>query len=103
MSLAKVQKQILHTCQHGPLELLQSIHMLNKDVIHWSQCICEKTGDTPLHFAAQENRLDIVEYLCETWTPCNIDLVNKDGKTALHCAAQFHKTETLEYLIKQGI
>ncbi|XP_026481622.1 ankyrin repeat domain-containing protein 16-like [Ctenocephalides felis] len=97
-----LQKQLLHAAQHGSVEDLKLLHLQNKDILHWSQCRCKTTGDTPLHLASQENNLQIVKYLCEIWLPSCLHIVNKDGKTALHDAAQFHNLEVLEYLINKG-
>lgn len=46
----------------------------------------DKDGVTPLHIAAQEGHVDIVDYLLSNQADPNIK--NKDGETPLHLAAQ---------------
>jgi hypothetical protein len=57
-------------------------------------------GDTPLHVAAMEGRLDLLEVM----VPCvpDIDLAGDIGNTPLHYAALFKQVEVAKFLLRHG-
>ncbi len=48
--------------------------------------LTSKDGNTPLHRAAENGKLDVVKYFVENGADAKA--ANKDGKTPLHCAAE---------------
>jgi len=56
-------------------------------------------GKTPLHYAAQNGHLSIVEYLVNQ--KADRDAKNIDGKTPLHLAANNGHLSVVEYLVNQ--
>ena len=57
-------------------------------------------GFTLLHYAAKENRLEIIEYLVSNG--CDINAVDDEGQTALHKSTVFGHTESVKLLIDKG-
>ena len=57
-------------------------------------------GFTLLHYAAKENRLEVIEYLVSSG--CDINAVDDDGQTPLHKSAMLGHTESVILLIDKG-
>ena len=55
--------------------------------------------ETPLHHAAVQGRLHIVEALLSEGA--NIEATNKDGRTALHLASRNHQVDAVAALLKR--
>jgi hypothetical protein len=57
---------------------------------------------TPLHIAARNNRLDIVELLVNKGANLNLNATNNRGQTPLHIAVTNSQKEIVELLITKG-
>ena len=57
-------------------------------------------GFTLLHYAAKENRLEVIEYLVSSG--CDINAVDDDGQTPLHKSAMLGHTESVKLLTDKG-
>ena len=57
-------------------------------------------GFTLLHYAAKENRLEVIEYLVSSG--CDINAIDDDKQTALHKSAIYGHTESVKLLIDKG-
>lgn len=60
----------------------------------------DERGVTPLHLAAKEGRLDVIEILLEHFA--EVDLQDNDGDTALHLAAYNGRRQAIELLVSKG-
>lgn len=61
----------------------------------------DNNSKTPLHFAAENNNLEIVENLIASGA--NIYAKDKYGCSALHIAVINNAKETVEFLISKGM
>ena len=57
-------------------------------------------GFTLLHYAAKENRLEVIEYLVSNG--CDINAVDDEGQTPLHKSTAFGQAESVKLLIDKG-
>ena len=57
-------------------------------------------GFTLLHYAAKENRVEVIEYLVTSG--CDINAVDDDGQTPLHKSAMFGHQQSVQLLIDKG-
>ncbi|XP_012253051.2 ankyrin repeat domain-containing protein 16-like [Athalia rosae] len=98
-----VGKNFLKLSQKGDLRGLQELGSKN-EIADWTVYRHEVSGDTPLHLAAREGRIEVVKYLCESWNEPSfrIEVVNKDLKRPIHEAAQFARSNVVRYLIDRG-
>ncbi len=60
----------------------------------------DSEGYSPLHYAAEWGRVDIVEYLTANYA--TIDAINDEGKTSLAKACQENKTTCVNVLLRRG-
>jgi|GEM_PF-609235 ankyrin repeat protein/serine/threonine protein kinase len=60
----------------------------------------DKSGDTPLHIAVQDNRPEIVYFLIVNGAKVNVK--NSEGQTPLHIAVQDNRPEIVSFLIDNG-
>lgn len=60
----------------------------------------DKWGKTPLHYASNDGKLDIVQVLLEA--KAKIDKKSRDGYTPLHLAAYMGKYEVFKFLLLNG-
>lgn len=58
------------------------------------------TGDTPLHCAAREGRIEVVELLLKAGAQVNA--ADDHGRTPLHCAAFRGQRDVIEKLVRAG-
>ncbi|KAJ8674380.1 hypothetical protein QAD02_005642 [Eretmocerus hayati] len=73
-------------------------YMLDKGVFAYADV--DDDGIVPIHGAAQEGHLEIVEILLANGS--KIDVATPKGKTALYLAAQNGHTEIVDFLLKKG-
>ena len=57
-------------------------------------------GFTLLHYAAKENRVEVIEYLVTSG--CDINAVDDDEQTPLHKSAMFGHVQSIQLLIDKG-
>jgi len=60
----------------------------------------DKSGNTPLHLAVQNNRPEIVYFLIDNGAKVNVK--KSDGQTPLHLAVQDNRLEMVSFLIANG-
>lgn len=104
MVVPNLSRDYLHACQCGDLSKIQNL-TLKYDVQDWTIFRHVVSGDTPMHVAAREGHLNVVEYLCDSFerpVDFKVNVVNKDMKRPLHEAAQFSRIHVLRYLIEKG-
>ncbi|XP_046821890.1 ankyrin repeat domain-containing protein 16-like [Vespa crabro] len=101
--IPNLSRDYLHACQNGDLLKVKNL-TLKYDVQDWTIFRHSVSGDTPMHVAAREGHLNVVEYLCDAFErpDFKVNVVNKDMKRPLHEAAQFARTNVLRYLIEKG-
>ncbi|XP_047349901.1 ankyrin repeat domain-containing protein 16-like [Vespa velutina] len=101
--IPNLSRDYLHACQNGDLLKVKNL-TLKYDVQDWTIFRHSVSGDTPMHVAAREGHLNVVEYLCDAFErpDFKVNVVNKDMKRPLHEAAQFARTHVLRYLIEKG-
>ncbi|XP_076300828.1 uncharacterized protein LOC143219007 isoform X2 [Lasioglossum baleicum] len=73
-----------------------------KELINHGVSIDAKNNDgqTPLHYAAKSDKLEVVKYLIEE-KGANVNVKDNDGQTPLHSAAKSDKLEVVKYLIEE--
>ncbi|KAI4504077.1 hypothetical protein M0802_000548 [Mischocyttarus mexicanus] len=104
IAVSNLSRDYLHACQSGDLSKVQNLTS-NYNVQDWTVFRHVVSGDTPMHVAAREGHLNVVEYLCDSFerpVSFKVNVVNKDMKRPLHEAAQFSRTHVLRYLIEKG-
>ncbi|KAL2735329.1 ankyrin repeat domain-containing protein 16-like isoform X2 [Vespula squamosa] len=103
IEIPNLSRDYLHACQSGDLLKIKNL-TLKYDVQDWTIFRHSVSGDTPMHVAAREGHLNVVEYLCDAFErpDFKVNVVNKDMKRPLHEAAQFARTHVLRYLIEKG-
>eukprot|EP01027_Heterolobosea_sp_BB2_P014661 GEZU01021028.1.p1 GENE.GEZU01021028.1~~GEZU01021028.1.p1 ORF type:complete len:215 (-),score=56.31 GEZU01021028.1:20-664(-) len=104
-----------HACDPIITPIMHNNNNNNHDHLH--RCttpVCkilkEKGGDvnikeqrnqvTPLHWAAREGKLNVLEFLLENGADINFQ--DKDGYSALHYAALNGHTDVVRHLVKEG-
>ena len=89
-------RSFIRACQAGELELV-------KAVVERSQVGLEARGaysETPLHLAAENGRIPVVQYLCEQGAV--MEATSAGDATPLLMAASIGDLSTVQYLCKQG-
>jgi len=87
---------LLTAAEKGDLETVKQLVQQDPKLI----ATVDVQGYSPLHKAAYNNRLDIVEYLLAQGA--DINAVSRSGSTPLHGAASYGHTEIARYLITKG-
>ncbi|XP_068166805.1 ankyrin repeat and death domain-containing protein 1A [Antennarius striatus] len=82
--------------QHGCVDMLE----LLMETYHMDTMKPNKRGDTPLHLAARNDRLDVVNLLLLSFD--TRDEVNMDGETALYQAAENGQERCVQALLEAG-
>ncbi|KAK2586308.1 hypothetical protein KPH14_010610 [Odynerus spinipes] len=98
-----LSREYLYACQSGDLPKVKSLTS-KYDVQDWTIIRHSVSGDTPMHVAAREGHLNVIEYLCDAFErpDFKLDVANKDMKRPLHEAAQFARSRVLRYLVEKG-
>ena len=93
-SIKKIRPPLVELAAEGKLnELKKRIDLAQID--HKYQC-----GFTLLHYAAKENRVEVIEYLVSSG--CDINAADDDKQTPLHKSVMFGHTESVKLLIDKG-
>ena len=58
-------------------------------------CVCYNIGTTPVYFAAQEGRLQALQYLYDT-ANCDMMKASEDGLKPIHAACQTGHTSIVK-------
>ena len=92
-------KNALHfACHHGNLNCVKYLMKITKNgKPTFDVNLGDKRGYTPLHFAAQNNRAPVCQYLIEE-LHCEVNPTCQDGKTPFFWAVEQGSTEAYEYM-----
>ena len=71
-----------------------------KEFPHHSLSYRDEKGQTLLHAAIKEGRVDIVDYIVENQLPCDLTLEDHDGWTPLHLACKTGNLEIARILLQ---
>ena len=80
-----------------PLEEIRSMIGGKENLVNISD---PKNGNRPIHIAAQNGHLEILQYLVSN--KADINVVNLKGNTALHMAIEYDYVEASKFLIDSG-
>lgn len=82
--------------EYGRLDFMKDPHFEKTELVVIDWC-----GRLPIHYAAENNHVDVLKYLVEE-KGADITLPDNYGMTALHVACQNRSTEAAIYLIQHG-
>lgn len=66
-----------------------------------AEIVDPKTGNYPIHIAAQNGHMDIVKYLVEV-KKVNVNVTNANKNTPLHMAIEYELVDCARYLLDNG-
>jgi ankyrin repeat protein len=92
----KLYKKIWLIAGMGEINKLQLIHDQGFDL----DVKASDNGSTPLMYAAQNGRVECINFLIGHGA--DVNAVNNNGLTALHFATDSHNSEVIKVLIKHG-
>ncbi|KAH0795968.1 serine/threonine-protein phosphatase 6 regulatory ankyrin repeat subunit B-like isoform X1 [Histomonas meleagridis] len=72
------------------------------DRCHVNVNICNRSGDTPLHFACKMNHILIIDYLVSK-EEIDINIADKNGDTPLHWATKYGSVEAVKILVQNYV
>lgn len=75
------------------MKVLQYLHE-SHDGEHKCMVPCYSPGASPAYYAAQEGRLEVLEYLCEKCR-CDVSTACNDGLKPIHAASQCGHTNII--------
>lgn len=94
--------------ENGRNSIYYAIFSENLDILKWVigkgadiNYVCPIDGNSLLHLAAGEGRLDMVQYLIREHH-FDVNALNRDGETPLSCSMIFTQMELACYLIEKG-
>ncbi|KAG9066924.1 hypothetical protein KI688_012836 [Linnemannia hyalina] len=96
-------EELIESARYGELEEIQAVVQTSGP--EKAKVLLSHKGDygkTPLHMAAANGHLDVVEYLISIISPEAINIQNDQGNTALHWAATNGHAKVIETLITKG-
>ncbi len=89
-------KEILQAARSGAVAMLQNL-VDNKYYANYAE---KETGETPIHFAASDGNLPVIEFL--VYKGAEVNSQDKDGKTPLMLAAEKGHEKVVEFLLQAG-
>ncbi|KAG0239634.1 hypothetical protein BGX31_002607 [Mortierella sp. GBA43] len=96
-------EDLIASARYGELEEIQDlVKTSGLDKVRSLLSHRGEYGKTPLHMAAANNHVDIVEYLITIIPSEAINIQNDEGNTALHWAATNGHEEIVKLLITKG-
>ncbi|KAK5814632.1 ankyrin repeat-containing domain protein, partial [Linnemannia elongata] len=93
-------EELIECARYGELEEIQAVVQTSGP--EKAKVLLSHKGDygkTPLHMAAANGHLDVVEYLISIISPEAVNIQNDQGNTALHWAATNGHAKVVETLI----
>jgi ankyrin repeat protein len=89
------------SCAHFAAEFGKLDFMRNPKFGKTEYVVIDWRGRLPVHYAAQNNHLDVMRFLVEE-KGCDFTLPDNFGMTALHAACQNGSFDVAKYLIEKG-
>ncbi|KAF9915110.1 hypothetical protein BX616_006871 [Lobosporangium transversale] len=100
---AESLEELIECARYGELEEIQGmVKSLGPEKAKTVLSQQSEYGKTPLHMAAANGHIDIVEYLISIISPEAINIQNEQGNTALHWAATNGHVKVVEALVSKG-
>ncbi|KAG0356287.1 hypothetical protein BGZ54_000779 [Gamsiella multidivaricata] len=96
-------EELIECARYGELEEIQAV--VESSGPEKAKVLLSHQGEygkTPLHMAAANGHIDVVEYLISIISPEAINIQNEQGNTALHWAATNGHAKVVETLITKG-
>ncbi|EAY23677.1 hypothetical protein TVAG_120140 [Trichomonas vaginalis G3] len=82
--------------EYGRLDFMKDPHFEKAELV-----VIDWRGRLPIHYAAENNHVDVLRYLIEE-KGADLTLSDNYGMTALHVACQHNATEAAVYLLEKG-
>ncbi|KAF9167664.1 hypothetical protein DFQ26_003628 [Actinomortierella ambigua] len=95
-------EELIECARYGELEEIQAVVQADGEKAKKLLSRQGEYGKTPLHMAAANGHLDMVNYLLEIITPGAVNTQNEQGNTALHWAATNGHAKVVEVLVTKG-
>ncbi|KAF9977579.1 hypothetical protein BGZ73_005562 [Actinomortierella ambigua] len=95
-------EELIECARYGELEEIQAVVQADGDKAKKLLSRQGEYGKTPLHMAAANGHLDVVQYLLDIITPGAVNTQNEQGNTALHWAATNGHYKVVEVLVTKG-
>ena len=92
--------RIILACKRGDWVSVEALVKQSKTEGLDTRLVTEQLGWSPLHFAAKDNRVTMVDLLIEVGYPVNCKA--RDGTTPLHLACLYAREDTIRMLLLRG-